>query len=162
VVQRDAALGDLARALFNRVSAVDPDELAWRWQPVHRDIYHEQVLVDGDSLAVIDLDDAAMSEPAVDVANVVAHLMLLGAQQGSDVHALQPAIHAFLRRAHARDPGLEPTLVAFLVATTLVRLSGIHIGRERGVAIAHDLLHAANRYIPCTPSTVRTRDFART
>lgn len=147
VVQRDAALGDLARTLLDRLAAADQDELAWRWLPVHRDMYHEQVLVDGDRLAVLDLDDAAMSEPAVDVSNVVAHLMLLGAQRGSGVQDLQPVIDAFLGRAHALDPSLDPGLVAFLVASTLVRLSGIHVGRDHGVAIAHDLLHAANRYI---------------
>ncbi|MEJ7901089.1 MAG: phosphotransferase, partial [Thermomicrobiales bacterium] len=52
----------------------------WRYLPIHRDFYHDQMLIDGDRLAVLDLDDASMSEPTVDVANFAAHLRLLGFQ----------------------------------------------------------------------------------
>src|SRR5690606_7090338 len=53
----------------------------WRSLPIHRDFYHDQVLADGDGLSVMDLDDAAMSEPAIDIANFAAHLDLLALQQ---------------------------------------------------------------------------------
>lgn len=116
---------------------------SWRFQPVHRDFYHDQVLIHGDRLAVLDLDDAAMSEPAVDVANFVAHLMLLSVQHDRGCEGLQPAIDAFLARSHALDPGLDRELVTFLTATSLVRLAGIHVNRRQGQRMARELLLAA-------------------
>jgi Ser/Thr protein kinase RdoA (MazF antagonist) len=112
----------------------------WRWQPVHRDFYHDQVLIDGDRLAILDLDDAAMSEPAVDIANFAAHLRLLGIQERDDPAAFAPARRAFMTRAAALDPGLDESLLCLLEAATLVRLAGIHVSRDNGARVAQRLL----------------------
>jgi Ser/Thr protein kinase RdoA (MazF antagonist) len=112
----------------------------WRWQPIHRDIYHDQVLVDGDGLAILDLDDAAMSEPAIDIANFAAHLRLLGIQRHGAPNALAEVIDAFLDQSLKLDPDLDRTLLDFLQATTLLRLAGIHISRRNGIRVATLLL----------------------
>jgi len=41
---------------------------------VHRDFYHDQVIVEGDRIWLLDLDLVAEGDPAVDAGNFVAHL----------------------------------------------------------------------------------------
>jgi Ser/Thr protein kinase RdoA (MazF antagonist) len=112
----------------------------WRWRPVHRDFYHDQVLVGGHGLSVLDWDDAAMSEPAVDVANFVAHLRLLALQRTGTPDALESVSAAFVERYRQLDADLEPSLVRFLEGTTLLRLAEIHLPRERGEWLSERLL----------------------
>lgn len=113
---------------------------SWRWRPIHRDAYHDQVLIDDGRLAILDLDDAAMSEPAVDIANIAAHLQLLGIQRHGNSTALVGVIEAFLRQSLHLDPGLDPTLLDVLRAATLLRLAGVHISRHDGIRVATLLL----------------------
>jgi aminoglycoside phosphotransferase (APT) family kinase protein len=112
----------------------------WRWRPVHRDFYHEQVLVTEGGLSILDWDDAAMSEPAVDVANFLAHLRLLALQRSGWPDGLDEVSAAFEGRYRQLDDGLDPDLVRFLQATTLLRLAEIHRSRERGEWVAGHLL----------------------
>jgi Ser/Thr protein kinase RdoA (MazF antagonist) len=66
---------------------------SWRAETVvHRDLYEEQVLV-GEQIGLIDLDDAALGPPELDVGNLVAHLDLLELRSGC---TLAPAKDAFL------------------------------------------------------------------
>jgi Ser/Thr protein kinase RdoA (MazF antagonist) len=54
-------------------------ELRGEWSPatvVHRDLYEEQVLLD-ERIGLVDLDDAALGPPELDVGNLLAHLDLL-------------------------------------------------------------------------------------
>ena len=120
---------------------------------MHRDFYHEQVLCDRNRLAILDLDDAAMSEPRVDIANFRAHLMLLGAQQRGDVTALAVASDAFLDRHRQLETDLDERLLAFLTATTLLRLSGIHVSRKDGPAVARMLIEAADHALATCESS---------
>lgn len=112
----------------------------WRWRPTHRDAYHDQVLIDDGDLAILDLDDAAMSEPAIDIANILAHLHLLGIQRHDDPAALADVVDAFLGQSLALDPDLDRALLDLLTAATLLRLAGIHISRPEGRRIATRLL----------------------
>jgi Ser/Thr protein kinase RdoA (MazF antagonist) len=147
----DPSLLPLALAALAAIeTATCATDWLWRWRPVHRDAYHDQVLVDGDRLAILDLDDAAMSEPAVDVANVVAHLQLLGIQRHDDPAALAPAIDAFLGRSLALDPELDRSLLGLLRAATLLRLAGIHIGRANGPRVASLLLAESTSLLAIT------------
>jgi aminoglycoside phosphotransferase (APT) family kinase protein len=113
---------------------------SWRWRPVHRDFYHDQVLVHERGLSILDWDDTAMSEPAIDVANFLAHLRLLGLQRAGRPDALDDVSAAFVERCHQLDGGLDPVLLRFLQGTTLLRLAEIHLPRERGEWLAERLL----------------------
>lgn len=42
--------------------------------PIHRDFYHDQLLVEGDKLYLLDLDLLCIGDPAIDVANFIAHI----------------------------------------------------------------------------------------
>jgi Ser/Thr protein kinase RdoA (MazF antagonist) len=133
----------LAGGCLRRIEAVDSSNFAWRERPVHRDFYHEQVMIGREGLAILDLDDAAMSEPAVDVANFVAHLMLLGAQRRRDVSALANVSDGFIGQYCQLDTELDPQLLTYLTATTLLRLAGIHVSRENGPAVARMVLESS-------------------
>lgn len=112
----------------------------WRSRPIHRDCYHEQWLLGPDGLALLDFDDAKLGEPAVDVANVIAHLRFLALQQGRPVSSLDPVVDAFNEDALAADHDLPADLVCELEAATLLRLADIHQPRANGDAVATALL----------------------
>lgn len=136
-------LASSAEACLDRAETSARQVTTWRLRPVHRDCYHDQMLVENGHVAIVDLDDAAMSEPAVDIANVFAHLLLLGMQCGRDVNALRPVGEAFVARYRELDLQLNPALLRYLTGTTLLRLAGIHVTRANGPAIASALLHQA-------------------
>jgi len=131
---------ELGRRVLDQVRAQVPGNVPWRWCPVHRDFYHDQVLIDGERLAILDLDDAAMSEPAVDVANFAAHLRLLRIQQPASSASVDVVRKSFVARVMTLDPDLDQRLVTCLEAATLLRLAGIHGPRRDGERIAASLL----------------------
>ncbi|MBL8095686.1 MAG: glycosyltransferase [Anaerolineales bacterium] len=111
-------------------------------RPVHRDFYYSQVLVDGPRLALIDFDLIALGDPAIDVANFLAHLTFLGLDLAGDADRLRPQAERFLtayRRRRATQPGFEAR-VEFYTAATYFRLMNVVVGRP---ALTHlvDALH---------------------
>lgn len=119
----------------------------WRWRPIHRDFYHDQLLIGEHGLSVLDFDDAAMSEPAIDVANFLAHLRLLALQQTEAPATLAGVAAAFEGRYRQLDPDLTPALLRFLEGATLLRLAQIHLPRERGEWLAGQLLAECERLL---------------
>lgn len=130
----------------------------WRWRslPILRDVYEEHVLLAREGLALLDLDDAAMSEPAVDVANVVAHLRLLSLRGTASRGARASAV-AVAARYGKLDAELDRDLVRFLVGTTLLRLAGIHGERERGAELGRRLLEESRRALRRAPAAAARR-----
>ena len=128
--------------------ALSGREQSWRWRsrPVHRDFYEDQVLAADDRLVLLDLDDAAMSEPALDVANFLAHLTLLSLRPGAPAAGSLAVARVFRRSYAARDPDLDPDLLAFLTGATLLRLADIHL-TQAGPALAARLLRRAERLL---------------
>jgi hypothetical protein len=55
---------------------------------VHRDLHDEQVLL-GDRVGLIDLDKAAIGPPELDVGNLLAHADLLSLRSGRDLHEMR-------------------------------------------------------------------------
>lgn len=141
------ALAPLARRCLEAVLRGPGNTEDWRWRPAHRDFYHDQVLAGAHGLSVLDFDDAAMSEPAVDVANFLAHLRLLSLQAYGTPGALAPVAVTFLDRYEALDPVLSPSLVRFLEGATLLRLAEIHSTRRRGEWMARRLLEESRRLL---------------
>ena len=126
----------------------------WRWRPIHHDFYEDQLVEGADGLGMLDLDDAAMSEPAVDVANLIAHLRLRALRSEARPAGATAVARAFLRKYRDLDPELEGRLVTFLVGATLLRLAEIHLPRA-GRSIALALLVRAERAL-CLPLAVET------
>jgi glycosyltransferase involved in cell wall biosynthesis len=65
--------------------------------PVHRDFYYSQVLFDGARLTLIDFDLLALGDPAIDVANFLAHLFFMALERLNDLEALSREAGLFLK-----------------------------------------------------------------
>ena len=86
---------------------------------VHRDLYEEQVLV-GDRVGLIDVDDAALGPPELDLGNLVAHAELLERQRG---RALAREKQALLQGYAETGPELDEALLDRCRRLTLLRLA---------------------------------------
>lgn len=109
------AIAALARA---SLAALDGD-----WQcttVVHRDLYEEQILLD-ERIGLIDLDDAALGPPELDIGNLLAHIDLLELRTGG---TFAPAVEALLA-GYGMD-SLDAALVDRCRGLTLLRLACIH------------------------------------
>ncbi|HQZ70208.1 MAG: phosphotransferase family protein [Anaerolineae bacterium] len=140
-----------ARAARQSVERVHDraERLPWRWRLLHRDLHPGQVLVDGSRLAIVDWDDAALGEPAVDLANFAAHLRLAAMTTADTALAARFRRAAVSMVAWGRrlDPQLSPDLLRLLEATTLLRLICIHRGRSLSLAAAGRLLRREGRML---------------
>lgn len=138
----DGRLGRRAAAALDRLAALAPAAAAWRCQPVHRDLHPEQVLVGDDGgIGFVDLDDAALSEPALDVGNFVAHLIWLGCRAPSGAARLRAAAAAFTRAHGSRDRRRDPAVLRWCEAVALLRLADVHLAAG-GVPLAAALVTA--------------------
>lgn len=89
---------------------------------VHRDLYEDQIIL-GDRVGLIDLDDAALGPPELDVANLLAHVDLLEHRQSRE---LVPAKRALLASYLESGPPLDRALLDRCRRLTLLRLACIH------------------------------------
>jgi Ser/Thr protein kinase RdoA (MazF antagonist) len=105
---------------------------------VHRDLYEEQVMV-GDKVGLIDVDDAAVGPPELDLGNLVAHLELLARRRGVD---LAPQATAIFEGYAGSGPSLDHELLQRCRALTLVRLACLNDDPELVRAAAADGLAA--------------------
>ncbi|SDN49372.1 hypothetical protein SAMN05216355_10519 [Actinomyces ruminicola] len=92
----------------------------------HRDLHDGQLLWDGSTLSLLDLDTAALAEPALDLGNLAAHVDLMRAQGrlGAAAHARVSALLHGLGRGLAGAPRLS----VYYLASRL-RLSCVHAFR---------------------------------
>ncbi len=100
-------------------------------RPVHRDFYYSQVLIDGDDLALIDFDLISLGDPAIDVANFMAHLVFLGLDHRGDAELLGPLAERFYDAYRQRGvpDGDFRARVDFYIAATYFRLMNVVVGR---------------------------------
>jgi len=108
--------------------------------PVHRDFYPEQVHDCGGRSTLLDLDDARLGDPALDVGNFLAHLELRSLQFPHLARGCERARPAFLeeyRRRRDGSNGMETLAqrVAFYEAASLLRLSSVYCLRQRWLEI---------------------------
>jgi aminoglycoside phosphotransferase (APT) family kinase protein len=106
----------LAEALIGRAEASEPPE---EWV-VHGDLYESQVLVDGETLGLIDLDDLGPGDPLLDGANFSAHLLLLGTSGPAGRPMLR--YREELRVAFLRTFDADAAALAWREAYCLLRL----------------------------------------
>jgi hypothetical protein len=104
--------------------------------PIHRDFYAEQVWACGEQSALLDLDDARLGDPALDIGNFLAHLKLRSLQFAETARGCERARPVFLeeyeqRRAGAANMETFRQRVSFYEATSLLRLAGVYSRRDR-------------------------------
>ncbi|WP_122262703.1 phosphotransferase [Ornithinimicrobium cerasi] len=97
--------------------------------PTHRDLHDKQLLWDGATLSVLDLDTACLASPALDPANLAAHASLRQAQ------GLWSATAAGVVRDHAERvataAGVSEEEWRLAEAATVGRLVGVYAHRPR-------------------------------
>lgn len=93
------------------------------WSPCHRDLHDKQVLASGDRVGLLDLDTLCAADPALDVANLHAHLRLR-TLQGRCSAATATACAAALA-----DPAVDAAALAAYTAAALLRLAAVYAFR---------------------------------
>ncbi len=89
---------------------------------VHRDLYEEQIMV-ADRIGLIDLDDAALGPPELDVGNLLGHVDLLALRSGRDLSVIGEQLLAGYARTGA---ALDGRLLERCRLLTRLRLACIH------------------------------------
>jgi Ser/Thr protein kinase RdoA (MazF antagonist) len=113
----EAASPPVARAVDDALPGLAKE---WRCTTVvHRDLYEEQVVVD-ERVGLIDLDDAAVGPPELDLGNLVAHLELLELRRRRD---LTQEKRALLHASAESGPPLGTELLDRCRRLTLLRLA---------------------------------------
>ena len=113
----------------------------------HCDLHDGQLLDQGDALALLDFDQLACADPALDPGNLSAHLHLRALQRfpGADAATATAAVLA-LRAGLGRDaePGFARRL-AFYHGACLLRLALVYRLRSRWYTLAPTLLEEGMR-----------------
>lgn len=119
LARAETAPAQLGEAVRKTASTLGGD---WECSTVvHRDLYEEQVLL-GEQVGLIDLDDAALGPPELDLGNLLAHLELLGVRSGMNLSLAAEA----LLQGYVRLAPLDPALLDRLRRISLLRLACIH------------------------------------
>jgi len=127
--QRTAELAAIAEGAAQSARSLAPAAVTG----IHRDFYHDQVLIDGDTTWLLDFDCYAEGDPAIDVANFLAHLDELGLRRHGSPAALAAYGTAFMQGYDAVRTGMDPARVHCLRLIALARhihLSQIIPGRS--------------------------------
>ncbi|WP_432512071.1 hypothetical protein [Kineococcus sp. SYSU DK001] len=127
------ALAAAARDAVRAVQHLPPRPLV----PAHRDLHDGQVLL-GERVTLLDVDTAALADPALDVANLLAHLDLAAARgQRTAAAAAEAGVWAGTADAGA---GADPARVAVLRRLARCRVVAVHAFRGLAPAAAAELL----------------------
>lgn len=115
--------------------------------PAHRDLHDKQVLWDGHRAGLIDLDTAARAEPALDLANLRAHVAWRRGQGRLSPARAVGALEA-IDRVAVRSR-VDPARIAAYEASTRLRLGAVYLYRPAWRA------RAAQWLIRCAAETGR-------
>lgn len=95
--------------------------------PIHGDFHPQQILIDVDSpaadAALIDFDSAALSHPACDIGNLLAHLYRESLRGSFSQNQLERLTMTFLDTYAEQHPSLNPSAVQVYLASGLLRLA---------------------------------------
>jgi len=112
---------ELAAQLAARLAQTSPE-----LRPIHGDFYADQVLLSGASVAIFDIDQAALGDPAADLGTFTAHLerdALGGGPPAERVPVLRTALLEGYRAATGRPASPPPPGVDLHTAVGLFRLA---------------------------------------
>lgn len=125
--------------------------------PVHRDFYDKQLLVGANRITLLDTDTLALGDPAVDVGNFLAHLVLRGKQNALSEKTTGEARANFLEAYRSgQQVGMSEAFQKRTVwweAATLLRLACLYSLRPRWRKLALPLLEQSEK-------TLRGEDYA--
>ncbi len=111
--------------LYRRIRALAPVLDSIPRALLHRDLHPQQILLDGRSAGLVDLDDLARGPAEIDVGNLLAHLDLLTLHLPPDSARIAEAGRR-IEAAYERARPLSPLALRVSRAASLLRLVGIY------------------------------------
>ncbi len=130
------AVADLTATIAHRIAAHPADPVL-----AHRDLHDKQLLWDGSGrMGILDVDTIALAEPALDLANLRAHVRFRVRQELWSPDAADIAVSHI--DAVAERLRVEPERMALAEAATWLRVGGLYLFRPRWRDLARDLLRS--------------------
>jgi aminoglycoside phosphotransferase (APT) family kinase protein len=109
---------------------------------MHRDLHEKQLLiVRGQPIALLDLDELGPGDPAIDVGNLLAHFELRAIQNPARRARTRLVAEAFLD-GYSAEPELLTRVPAYLLSARL-RLAAVYAFRAAPEDLVEALLHPA-------------------
>lgn len=99
---------------------------------IHKDYYHAHIIWNGATGAVLDFDQLAVGDPAVDVGHFVAHLEAHAHSTTGDAGASSAMLDPFLRAYETSSNHRVSARLPFYRAQTFIKLAATQAGRKRG------------------------------
>ncbi len=90
---------------------------------IHRDFYHGNLIWDDKHLVILDFDQLAIGDPAMDVGHMLAQLACLAYRETGRADAYEPGAQAFVRSYFAMNPAEFGMRLPFFTAYTFVKLA---------------------------------------
>lgn len=122
-----AGVDSAVAVAFDRTAAALTVDAGEASTPAHRDLHDKQMLWDGHRAGLIDLDTAARAEPALDLANLRAHVAWRRGQGRLSPARALGALEA-IDRVAARS-NVDPARIAAYEASTRLRLGAVYLFR---------------------------------
>ena len=139
-----AAFPVAADLLFSATRALGETRILEREEalrPAHRDFHDQQIVVDGDRVAFLDLDTVCYAERELDAGNYLAHLRLLENEIAGE--SVADKRDAFLRGYNARERRLDSRRLAWYEASASVRLACVYAFRPGWRSMCVELVRDA-------------------
>lgn len=108
---------------------------------IHRDFYDKQVMVEDDRIVFLDFDSLTWGDPAIDIGNFSAHMILRGLQFKEDPALFQTEMLEFLASYRADSPHIDEAGIRLYTASSLLRLACVYLLRPGGTRLFPLLLH---------------------
>lgn len=167
----DSSLGEPAEALLRELRNQIFKLPEWRFMTVHGDFSHEQVLVSGRKIRILDSDRLALGDPHIDLGGFAANCLEAAAAGRVPPSAARRWIRVAWRGYHRLAPGeLHPSGLRWFTSAALLRLAGRPLRRAEPEwrKRARRILSAAGRWmlgdfdslLPAFPADHRPRSSA--
>lgn len=116
---------------------------------LHRDFYDKQILAGAGGTTLLDIDTLAVGDPAQDVGNFLAHLVVRSRQEPASAAAIAVGRKVFL----AGYGEVGEARLRFWEAASLLRLSCVYSLRPRWRALAPPLLEESRKRLRSSGGT---------
>jgi Putative homoserine kinase type II (protein kinase fold) len=141
--QHFPGIADSYRSALDRISRTPQTPLGVGDRLVHGDFQDRNILVDGERIALLDLDRLHRGHPVKDVGHLVAHLILRALQRGSNVAAGRQNVDHFLCAYREAGGEVRDRELAAVACRALFRLACLYLFRRRWQGLTPYLLDEA-------------------
>ena len=129
-------------------------------RPIHRDFYHDQLLLDGDRVWLLDLDLLCAGDPALDAGNFVGHLLEWVERSPQEGTALRHAAVAFMDRFLELNGDCSAETVEVYATLTLARHVSISTQFADRAPFTEEILKRCELRCGLNPQSVKATELA--